>query len=61
VRKAIQLRKNIDFDKIHLSIDNKKDRKNRRKERDKLIYQIVNNLKIPWWKKFVLKRIIASR
>jgi hypothetical protein len=61
VRKAIQLKKDIDFSKIHLSIDDKKDRKTRRKERDKLIYEILNNLKIPWWKKIGLKRIIASR
>lgn len=61
VLKAIQLKKEIDFSKIHLVIDDKKDRKTRKKERDKLIYEIVNNLKIAWWKKIGLKRIIASR
>ena len=61
VIKALQLKREIDFEKIHLSVENKKDRKERRKERDKLIYDILINLKIGWWKKILLKNKIASR
>ena len=61
VIKALQLSSDIDFDKIHLSIENKKDRKERRKERDKLIYDIMSNLKIGRWNKIKLQHKIAKR
>lgn len=61
IRKAIQLSKNIDFEIVRISIENEFDRDRRRKERNKIIYNVLKNLKIGWWKKLCLKRKIAKR
>jgi hypothetical protein len=61
VRKAIQLSEKINFEIVHLSVENKDDREKRRKERDKIIYNVLKNLKIEWRKKICLKKKIASR
>jgi len=49
VSKAIHLSIDIDFDKIFNN--DTKNKNERRKERDKLIFEIINNLQITWWKK----------
>ena len=61
VFKAIQLDKKIDFEKIYLGTVEKKNRLIREKERNKLIYLIITNLKIGFRKKILLKRKIARR
>lgn len=61
IRKAIQMRQEIDFEIVHVSIENEIDREKRRLERDKIIYAVIMNLNISWWKKINLKQIIASR
>ncbi|MFC4635792.1 hypothetical protein ACFO3O_17915 [Dokdonia ponticola] len=60
VRNAIQLTDKIDFDKVYLPVMDKKKRKKRKKERDKLIYNIITNLKIGIWSRILLKRKIAN-
>lgn len=61
IRKAIQMRQEIDFKIVHISIENENDREKRRQERDKIIYSVIKNLNISWWKKINLKRKIANR
>lgn len=61
IRKAIQMRQEIDFDIAHVSIENENDREKRRQERDKIIYIVIMNLNISWWRKINLKKIIANR
>jgi hypothetical protein len=46
VFKAIKLKKEIDFEKIKLGIIDKDNREIRKREREKLIYQIMTNLNI---------------
>lgn len=55
------MRQEIDFEIVHISIENENDREKRRQERDKIIYSVIKNLNISWWKKINLKRKIASR
>ncbi|MCD0472508.1 hypothetical protein [Flavobacterium sp. JAS] len=61
IRKAIQMREEIDFEIAHVSIENENDREMRRQERDKIIYAVIMNLNIGWWKKFRLRQKIANR
>lgn len=61
IRKAIQMHQDIDFEIVHVSIENESDRERRRQERDKIIYTIIMNLNIKWWKKICLKQKIANR
>jgi len=61
IRKAIQMRENIDFETVHISIENENDREKRRQERDKIIYRVIKNLNIIWYKKINLKNKIANR
>ena len=61
IRKAIQMREEIDFEIAHVSIENENDREMRRQERDKIIYTVIMNLNIGWWKKFRLRQKIANR
>jgi hypothetical protein len=61
IRKAIQMREAIDFEIVHISIENEIDREKRRQERDKIIYAVIMNLKISWLRKIRLKQKIANR
>lgn len=61
IRKAIQMREAIDFEIVHISIENEIDRDKRRQERDKIIYAVIMNLKISWLRKIRLKQKIANR
>ena len=61
IRKAIQMREAIDFEIVHISIENETDREKRRQERDKIIYAVIMNLKISWLRKARLKQKIAGR
>jgi len=61
IRKAIQMRQEIDFEIVHVSIENENDREKRRQERDKVIYRVIMNLNIGWWKKIGLRQKIANR
>jgi hypothetical protein len=61
IRKAIQMREEIDFEIVHVSIENEDDREKRRQERDKIIYDVIINLNIGWWKKIGLRQKIAKR
>jgi len=55
------MRQEIDFEIVHVSIENENDREKRRQERDKIIYTVIMNLNISWWRKINLKNIIESR
>ena len=46
VLKAIQIKKDIDFEKVKLGIIDKESRNLRKREREKLIYEIMTNLNI---------------
>lgn len=61
VRKALTIKKDIDFDKIYMDVSTEEFRLVRKKERDKLIYLIIANLKISYWRKLRLKKILKDR
>ena len=47
---------------MHISIENENDREKRRQERDKIIFNVIKNLKISWWIKINLRKsqVLAS-
>jgi hypothetical protein len=61
IYKVIQLRSSINFEKIHWKINNEENREIRRKERDKLIFLMISNLKMNSWKMRRIKSKIANR
>ncbi|TDW52722.1 hypothetical protein EV144_1011414 [Flavobacterium sp. 270] len=61
IRKAIQMHGEIDFEIAQISIENESDREKRKQKRDKIIYTVIINLNISWWRKINLKKIIANR
>ena len=58
ILKVIQLNRHIDFEKIRLSPLDIKNRETQFEERNKLIFEIISNLKLGFWdKKFLMRKI----
>lgn len=61
IRKAIQMNEEIDFEIVRVSIEIDEEREIRKQERDKIIYAMITNLNMSWWRKIRLKQKIANR
>jgi hypothetical protein len=61
VRKVIQINTSINFEWIHLAVDDESKRQLRQKERDKLIFSMITNLKNGYVTRLRLKKTISSR
>ena len=61
VRRAISLKRDIEFEKVRNFINYKEDKSELKNERDELIFQIITNLKLGWWDRLRLKGKIANR
>ncbi|MFT3796515.1 hypothetical protein [Flavobacterium sp.] len=61
ILKVIQLNKTIDFEKVRLASLTLENRKLQFEERNKLIFEIISNLKLSFWRKRFITRKIASR
>ena len=61
IAKFINIYDDVNFDLIRLEVDSTSNITKRKQERDKLIFQLLNNLNIKYFDKFKYKREIASR